>query len=100
MKNKEDLKKIALERIEVLFREAREQFKKDPKLSDRYVKLARKIAMKVNLKIPKEYKRRYCKHCYSYLVPGVNCRIRNYRNRVIYTCLNCNGYMRFMIKKH
>lgn len=99
MKSKEDLRKIALERIEILFKEAEKQFKKHPELSNRYVKLARKIAMKVTLKIPKKYKRRFCKHCYSYLRPGVNCRVRNYKSRVTYYCLHCKRYMRFVIKK-
>lgn len=96
---KKDLKKIALERIDILFREAKKQFKDHPELSNRYVKLARNIAMRVTLKIPKKYKRKFCKHCYSYLVPGANCRVRNYKGRVTYYCQNCKRYMRFVIGK-
>lgn len=97
--SKNKLRKIALEKIKTLFNEAKLQFNKNPSLSNRYVKLARKIAMKVNLRIPKEYKRRYCKHCYSYLVPNKNCRVRVNKSRVIYYCLNCKKFMRFVIKK-
>jgi ribonuclease P protein subunit RPR2 len=91
-------KEIAEERIKILFREADKVFNDDPKLANRYVELARKIAMKVNLKIPREYKRKFCKHCYSYLRPGVNCRVRTKEGKVVYYCLNCKKYMRFGIK--
>ena len=97
--NKKELKKIASEKIKTLFDEAKIQFNENPSLSDRYVKLARKIAMKVNLRIPKEYKRRFCRHCYSYLVPNKNCRVRVHKSRVIYYCLKCKKFMRFVIKK-
>jgi ribonuclease P protein subunit RPR2 len=93
MKNKENLKEIAMERVKQLFKEA----SSNPKMANRYVLLARKIAMKVNLKIPKEFKRKYCKHCNSYLRPGVNCRIRNNRSQVVYKCLDCNKFMRFKL---
>ena len=98
-KEREKLKKHVLERIKVLFREAKIQFKEGKQeLADRYVYLTRKAAMKVNLKLPKEIKRKFCKHCHKYIVPGVNARVRIHKNRVIYYCFNCKGYMRFMLK--
>lgn len=90
---------IALDRVKVLFKEARETFKTNSKLSQRYVDIARKTAMKVNLRMPRELKRKICKHCYSYLVPPKTCRVRIHKNKVIYYCLNCKNYIRFMIKK-
>jgi ribonuclease P protein subunit RPR2 len=78
-----------------LFSEAEKQFKRDRKLSDRYVELARKIAMKYKVRIRSELQKRFCKHCYCYLVPGANCRIRLYGQKVIYHCNYCKGYMRF-----
>ena len=98
-KAKTELKKIALEKIKTLFQEARIQFNENSFLSNKYVKLARKIAMKVNLSIPKEYKRRFCRHCYYYLVPSKTCRVRVHKSRVIYYCLKCKKFMRFVIKK-
>ena len=98
-KEREKIKKHVLERIKVLFREAKIQFKNNkPELADRYVELTRKAAMKVNLKLPREIKRKFCKHCYKYIVPGVNARVRIHKNRVIYYCFNCKSYMRFMLK--
>lgn len=92
-------KKIALEKIKTLFFEAEKQFPKDSNLSNRYVKLARKIAMKFNIPMPREFKRKFCKHCYVYLVPNKNCRVRIHKSRVIYSCDNCKKFMRFVLKK-
>jgi len=63
--------------------------------ADRYVELARKIGMRYNVPIPAKYKKRLCKHCYSYLLPGVNARVRTGRSKVIIFCENCKKYMRF-----
>ena len=91
----QQFKRIAAERIEKLFSEAEKQFKKDKTLSDRYVQLARKISMKYKVKIPSSLKKRFCKHCKCYLVPGVNCRVRLYGKKVRYYCQSCKSYMRF-----
>ena len=90
--------KIARERIKILFEQADKIFKKSPKLSNRYVELARKIAMKVNYRLPKYLKRKFCKHCYSYLKPGVNSRIRIHKNKVIIYCKDCKKYTRIPLK--
>lgn len=88
-------KKIALERIKKLFREAKLAFKKDSGLSNRYVKLARKISMKTKTRIPRELKKQFCKHCYTFLIPGKNCRVRTKDKKLIYYCKNCKKYTRF-----
>lgn len=93
-----DNKKIAQERIKILFEEADKVFNKDPKLANRYVDLARKIAMKVNLRIPRNLKRKFCKHCYSYLKPGINSRTRIHKNKIIIYCKNCKKYTRIPLK--
>ena len=92
-------KKIALERIKILFEEAEKEFKKNPERSDRYAEIARKISMKTKTKIPSELKRKFCKYCKKYLVPGVNLRVRMNKSRVIYNCLNCKKIMRFSVLK-
>lgn len=99
MRNKSKENRIARERTDVLFREADRVFNKDKVLANRYVTLARKIAMKSNINIPKEYKRKFCKHCYKYLRAGVNCRVRTKNGKVVYYCLNCKRYMRFPFLK-
>jgi len=88
-------RRIARERIKVLFKQAKEIFKEDSKLADRYVELSRKIAMKYKVRIRPELKRRFCKHCYKYLMPGVNCRVRMQTGKVVYYCSSCKKFMRF-----
>jgi ribonuclease P protein subunit RPR2 len=95
MRNKKTQKKIAENRINRLFQLAEEKALIDRlDLANRYVELARKISMRYLVPIPRQFKRRFCKHCYSYLLPAVNCRIRIYRGRIIIYCKNCEKYSR------
>jgi len=89
--------KIAKERIDILFREAELA---EQKLANRYVFLARKLAMKYNIKLPSEYKRKYCHKCYAYLVPGENVKVRtNSKTQTVdYTC-DCGHINRFGYSK-
>jgi ribonuclease P protein subunit RPR2 len=97
--NKSNKNSIALERIKNMFKLAQQAFKKYPERANRYIHIARKIAMKTKTRIPPRLKRKYCKHCYKFLQPGVNCRVRTKNDKVIYYCFNCKNYMRFPIKK-
>ena len=97
--SKTQQKEIAHERVKILFQKAGEVFSKDKSLSNRYVTLARKIAMKVKIRIPLELKRKFCKHCYKYLMPGVNSRIRTRDGKVIISCLECKKFTRIPVGK-
>lgn len=95
-------KRIAMQRIQTLFRLANEIFHEDPSLAQRYVKVARKIAMAAKIRLPNEYRRQVCRHCKSFILPGVNCRVRLKQQRephVVITCLNCGKQMRIPLKK-
>ena len=94
-----NMKATALARIRSLFLEAKKAFKENFKLADRYVSLARKIAMKHRLKIPAHLQKKFCKHCYSYLMPGHNLRIRTRNSHLVYYCSECKRYARFPYKK-
>lgn len=98
---KENIKKIARKRIKILFESAKAEFDRHPKRSHRYVKLAKKIAMKANIRLPKKYNKKTCKKCGNYLVPGKNCKIRisSKGSRIVYTCLDCGKIMRFPYKR-
>ena len=85
---------IAMERINILFNEAKKAFREEPEFSNRYVRLARKIAMKYKIKIPSKLKRQFCKKCLAYLVPGVNLRVRAKKGHMVYCCQNCRHVMR------
>jgi len=94
-------KQIALQRIHTLFRLAREVIREDPELAQRYVKIARKIAMGTKLRLPREYRRLVCRNCKSFILPGVNCRIRIQSRRephVVITCLNCGKHSRIPLR--
>jgi len=97
--SKKKQKQIAQERIKTLFQEAEKAFSKNHSLSHRYVTLARKIAMKVKTRIPRELKRKFCKHCYKFLMPGTNARIRTREGKLIIYCLECKKYTRILLKK-
>lgn len=98
LKKKKNDRKIAKERINTLFKKADKAFKREPVLAHKYIHSARKLAMKFKIRIPSELKRRICKHCYRYLVPNINCRIRTNKGSIIYYCLECKKYMRFRYK--
>ncbi len=90
-------KRIAKERIEILFREAKSQSKEHPDRANRYVFLARKLAMKYRIKLDKKFKRLFCKHCYHYFIHGKNVEVRtNPKTRAVeYLCLDCKEITRF-----
>lgn len=93
--------RIAKERIGILFRKAGEEFERNPSLSNRWVKMARNIATRYNIRIPKEFSRRFCRKCLSYLVPGKNARVRtNPRQKaVIIKCLECGSITRLPYRR-
>ncbi|MDD4878365.1 MAG: ribonuclease P [Candidatus Nanoarchaeia archaeon] len=95
---KEKQASIAKERIEKLFSEAEDAFSKEPKLARRYVELARKISTRTNTRIPFALKRKFCKKCNAYLVPGKNARIRTKNKALIIACLECNGVSKLPLK--
>ncbi len=86
-------RKIALERIEILFELAE---KAENKLADRYVYLARKIAMRFNLKLLKSLKQKFCHHCYIYFKPDRVTVRTNAKNKVVeHTCSSCGKVTRY-----
>ena len=91
MRDKQKQKEIAKNRVEKLFEQAEKT--KSQKLANRYVELARKIAMKVNLRMPRKLKRKFCKHCYSYFRDG-NYRVRTRDSKLVYYCFECKKYTR------
>ena len=93
--SRNEQKKIASRRINRLFELAEKNaLSGEIKLADRYVEIARKISMKNLTPIPIEYKRRFCKKCYQYLLPTKTCRVRIKRGKVIVFCNKCRSYNR------
>ena len=90
--------KIANARISFLFEQAKLNFKKNPKLSNDFVKILRRIAMKYRIKLNSKIKKSFCKECSSFLVPGANLRVRVHKGRMIYSCGNCSKIKRHPLK--
>lgn len=98
-KNKKNQKATAKKRIQKLFSLAEKKaFSGDLNLANRYVQIARKISMRYLIPIPNEFKHRFCKHCYYYLLPDQNCRVRIHRGKLIIYCHNCNKFTRIPLK--
>lgn len=90
------MREIVVERINRLLKLA-EEHTQAPNRAKRYVSLARKIAMKYNVRIPRYWRRKICPYCHTFLRPGYNCRIRLRSNRfphVVITCLRCKNIVR------
>lgn len=98
-KKKAISREIALERIIYLFSEASNVYAIDSGLSDRYASLAQKVGMRYRVSIPSELKRKVCKKCNHFLVPGGNCRVRLSNGSVIVTCINCGSIKRYPFDK-
>jgi ribonuclease P protein subunit RPR2 len=99
---KSNAKRIAKQRIQLLFQQAKKVYHDNPQLSSRYVATARKIAMAAKTPLPTVYKRQVCKNCHVLLVHGKNCRVRIRQERephVVITCLSCGCKTRIPLKK-
>jgi ribonuclease P protein subunit RPR2 len=89
-------RRIALERINILFELAEKQaLAGAASRARRYVELARRLGMRYNVRVPPRFRRRYCRKCLAYFLPAVNARIRIGESRVTITCLSCGVVERF-----
>lgn len=94
------LQRAALIRIHALAKQAeREFFAGHPELADRYVHLSRKIAMKVRISLPLEFRRNICKSCKSYLVASKNCTVRLSKGKIVTHCHKCKSISRYVYRK-
>ncbi len=87
--------RTAIDRVSALFEQARIR----PAYAKRYVVLARKIASRYKVRIPEQWRRRFCKDCNALLVPGRNCRVRTVAGKIVIRCLECGGMRRIPIKR-
>ena len=98
-KRKDVQKRIALQHITELAEEAKKCFSSNPMLSHKYAEKIQKTQMRMRVKIPREIKRRICKNCHKFLVPGANCRVRTNKGKIVFKCLECNAVMKVVFKK-
>ncbi|MBN2101908.1 MAG: ribonuclease P [Candidatus Aenigmarchaeota archaeon] len=98
--NKKMNQKIAKERIRLLFSEAEGSFPEHPERSKRFIELARKIGTRHNVTLSAEMKKRFCKECGEYLVPGNNCIVRldSEKKNIVIKCKKCGSIKRYPYK--
>jgi ribonuclease P protein subunit RPR2 len=87
--------KIAKERIAILFEEAAKMVKKDRALANRYVELARKIGMRYNISLQREFRSKICRKCKKYLYPGITAQQRVEKGFIKVKCLSCGKINRY-----
>ncbi|MHC1592020.1 MAG: ribonuclease P protein component 4 [Candidatus Helarchaeales archaeon] len=96
------IKEIGEKRIKYLYELADRTIGTNLALAQDYARLARRIALRLDLKIPKIYSMRTCNHCKSFLKPGINCRVRTrskpYPHLTVF-CYHCRRFMRKPLKK-
>jgi len=86
---------IAAERIERLTDLARAaETAGDDERAKEYVRLARRIAERHRLPLPRRFKHFTCDECDSYLIPGRNARVRTQDGHVVVTC-DCGAQKRY-----
>ena len=81
-----------IERLHALAREAAAEGRFDR--SREYVRLARRVAERHRLRLPREFRRFTCDECDVYLRPGVNARVRLGPGRVVVRC-DCGATKRY-----
>ncbi len=97
---KKKARKIAWERIQILFNLAMEEGRKgNLSRASRYVEHILNLSRKYNVRLPREMKRYICKNCRAVLIPGKTAQVRLKKKKVVIKCLNCGAYKRYVYKK-
>ena len=106
IKNKQQAGEIARERIDILLPAALRVAGTPgdgPTLAQRYVHVARKIAMRVRTPLDAGATRQVCKKCDSYLLGGTTARVRlqgkGKNAHVVVTCLQCGNEKRYHYRR-
>lgn len=84
------IRKIALERMQILIDNAITNARIDPELSQRQAFLARRISTRYKIRMPFDLRMVFCKKCKSFIAPGINSRIRIGRTSVKSIRISCN----------
>jgi ribonuclease P protein subunit RPR2 len=84
------VRKIAMERMQILIENAITNAKTDPVLSQRQALLARRISTRHKIRMPYDLRMVFCKKCKSFIAPGINSRIRLGRASVKSIRISCN----------
>ena len=93
-------RRIASERIRILFTLAEHEEREHPERSQRHTALARRIASRNRVHLPPNLKHLICPGCKSYIGPTTSrIRIRQTReSHVTITCLRCGHITRIPLR--
>ena len=99
----DEMQEVAVGRIEYLLQSAQRIFPQNQALAQRYIHLARRLAMATKVHIPPAMKRYICHRCKHLLVMGANMHIRichrkHYGSYVAIICLDCGHTTRYLFK--
>lgn len=90
--SKNGYKKIAMERIEVLLEESGKNLCDDIESSRRDIELAEAIAKRMDITLPAEIKRSYCKKCKTPYSHKTTVRLKNGISNI--KCSHCGNIRR------
>jgi len=82
-----------IDRLQTLAREATEEGEYDR--AREYVRLARRVAERNRVSLPRSFKRFTCDDCDAYLLPGRNARVRLQDGHVVVRCEHCGATARY-----
>jgi len=85
-------KGIAKERVSILIANALKEAHANEKLANEQAYLAKKIAMRLRVRLDYEIRQLFCKKCKNFIIPGRNSRIRLGRTNtksIRITCVKC-----------
>ncbi|MBI4167731.1 MAG: ribonuclease P [Candidatus Aenigmarchaeota archaeon] len=90
-------RELTLERIRRLFELAEESHREKTGMANRYVELAREMAMHYKAGMPKEFRTRFCRNCGAYLSAGSTSTVRTNpaKKAVVIKCNKCGNVKRF-----
>ena len=97
-----ELKKIALDRIDRLMDFAKKHATERPEIAREAIILAVRIAQKARVRIPRKYKRMFCRKCGTpFWTPNsFTVRVRDRRStHIVIKCLKCGYIKRIPVKK-
>ena len=98
--NKADEINIARARIDLLYKHAKSIYQTDIALANRYIEIALRIAERMRIKLPTQYKRTICRKCKKLLLGRSRVRVRqNRQSHMVVTCKNCGFKTRYIINK-
>jgi ribonuclease P protein subunit RPR2 len=98
---KDDSRRIADERIRILFNKAEEIHASEPERAQRLIDLARRIASRNRVHLPSDLRRQVCRGCKRLLLPNTSrTRIRKAREpHISTTCLTCGHVNRMPLRR-